>query len=109
MRALRDSLAGEHIRRVLGIVNGTTNYILTEMSEKGAELRRRRSPTAQELGYAERDPTADVGGHDAAAKAAILAGVAFSADVVAADVLPRGHRRRSRPPTSSSPTGSATR
>ena len=89
VRALRVSLVGEHVRRILGIVNGTTNYILTEMSEKGvsytAALRE-----AQRLGYAERDPSADVGGHDAAAKAAILAGIAFSADVVASDVYREG-------------------
>ena len=72
IRPLRESLAGEQIVRVMGIVNGTTNYILTRMEEEGASyddvLRE-----AQELGLAERDPTADVEGHDAAAKAAILA------------------------------------
>jgi homoserine dehydrogenase len=89
VRALRVSLVGEHIRRVLGIVNGTTNYILTEMSEKGLSYAA-ALVAAQELGYAERDPAADVGGHDAAAKAAILAGIAFSADVVAGDVYREG-------------------
>ena len=72
IRPLRESLAGEQILRVMGIVNGTTNYILTRMEEDGDDyddvLRE-----AQELGLAERDPTADVEGHDAAAKAAILA------------------------------------
>lgn len=89
VRALRVSLVGEHIRRILGIVNGTTNYILTEMSEKGLSYAAALD-AAQRLGYAERDPAADVGGHDAAAKAAILAGIAFSADVVAADVYREG-------------------
>jgi homoserine dehydrogenase len=89
VRALRVSLVGEHIRRILGIVNGTTNYILSEMSEKGLSYAAALE-AAQHLGYAERDPAADVGGHDAAAKAAILAGIAFSADVVAADVYREG-------------------
>ncbi len=89
VRALRVSLVGEHIRRLLGIVNGTTNYILTEMSEKGLSYAAALG-AAQSLGYAERDPAADVGGHDAAAKAAILAGLAFSADVVASDVYREG-------------------
>jgi homoserine dehydrogenase len=69
IRALRESLRGEPIRRVLGIVNGTTNYILTKMSEDGAEYGVALGE-AQRLGYAERDPTADVEGFDAAAKAA---------------------------------------
>ena len=89
IRPLRESLAGEQIVRVMGIVNGTTNYILTRMEEEGASyddvLRE-----AQELGLAERDPTADVEGHDAAAKAAILAALAFGSDVVDADVHREG-------------------
>ena len=89
IRPLRESLAGEQIVRVMGIVNGTTNYILTRMEEKGDSyddvLRE-----AQELGLAERDPTADVEGHDAAAKAAILAVLAFGSDVVDADVYREG-------------------
>jgi homoserine dehydrogenase len=89
VRALRVSLVGEHVRRIFGIVNGTTNYILTEMSEKRVSYEKALGE-AQRLGYAERDPSADVGGHDAAAKAAILAGIAFSADVVAADVYREG-------------------
>jgi len=89
VRALRVSLVGEHIRRILGIVNGTTNYILTEMSERGLSYGAALAE-AQRLGYAERDPAADVGGNDAAAKAAILASIAFSADVVAADVYREG-------------------
>ncbi len=89
IRPLRESLAGEQIVRVMGIVNGTTNFILTRMEERGdsydAVLRE-----AQELGLAERDPTADVEGHDAAAKAAILASLAFGSDVVDADVHREG-------------------
>jgi homoserine dehydrogenase len=89
IRPLRESLAGEQILRVMGIVNGTTNFILTRMEEKGDDyddvLRE-----AQELGLAERDPTADVDGHDAAAKAAILAVLAFGLDVVDADVYREG-------------------
>ena len=89
IRPLRESLAGEQILRVMGIVNGTTNYILTRMEEDGDSyddvLRE-----AQELGLAERDPTADVEGHDAAAKAAILASLAFGSDVVDSDVHREG-------------------
>ncbi len=89
IRPLRESLAGEHIRRVMGIVNGTTNFILTRMSESGASYHDALAE-AQSLGYAERDPTADVEGFDAAAKAAILANVAFGARVVAGDVYREG-------------------
>jgi len=89
IRPLRESLAGEQILRVMGIVNGTTNYILTRMEEQGDSyddaLRE-----AQELGLAERDPTADVDGHDAAAKASILAALAFGSDIVDADVHREG-------------------
>lgn len=74
--ALRESLAGDTVTRVLGIVNGTTNYILDEMATKGLDFETVLA-TAQELGYAEADPTADVDGHDAAAKAALLAQLAF--------------------------------
>ncbi len=92
VRALRVSLAGERVRRVTGIVNGTTNYVLSRMSEErvsyGEALRE-----AQSLGYAERDPTADVEGYDASAKAAILASIAFNADVVAGDVYREGIER----------------
>ena len=80
VRVLRESLTGERIHRVMGIVNGTTNFILTRMAEQGADYAEVLSE-AQSLGLAERDPTADVEGHDAAAKAAILAGVAFGYDV----------------------------
>ena len=89
IRALRESLAGERIHRVMGIVNGTTNYILTQMAASGASYQEALSE-AQSLGYAERDPTADVEGFDAAAKAAILANVAFGAKVVAGDVYREG-------------------
>lgn len=89
MRVLRESLRGEPIRRVMGIVNGTTNYILTKMSEEGADYAVALSE-AQRLGFAERDPTADVEGHDAAAKAAIITNVAFGAKVVAGDVYKEG-------------------
>ena len=80
VRALRESLTGERIHRVMGIVNGTTNFILTRMGEQGADYATVLAE-AQALGLAERDPTADVEGFDAAAKAAILAGVAFGYDV----------------------------
>jgi len=89
IRPLRESLAGERIRRVMGIVNGTTNFILSRMSEAGATYHDALAE-AQSLGYAERDPTADVEGFDAAAKAAILANVAFGARVVAGDVYRQG-------------------
>ena len=89
IRPLRESLAGEDVRRVMGIVNGTTNYILTRMSEEGTSYAAALAE-AQELGYAERDPTADVEGYDAGAKAAILASIAFGAKVVAGDVYHEG-------------------
>ncbi|MBO0885951.1 MAG: homoserine dehydrogenase [Acidimicrobiales bacterium] len=89
VRPLRESLAGERIRRVMGIVNGTTNYILTRMSEDGVSYDEAVSE-AQALGYAERDPTADVGGHDAAAKMAILSSLAFGQDVLSSDVYREG-------------------
>jgi len=89
IRPLRESLAGERVRRVMGIVNGTTNFILTQMDETGMDYAAALAE-AQSLGLAERDPSADVQGDDAAAKAAILAGLAFGADVVAADVPREG-------------------
>ncbi len=89
IRPLRESLAGERIRRVTGIVNGTTNYILSRMTDSGASYHDALAE-AQSLGYAERDPTADVEGFDAAAKAAIIANVAFGARVVAGDVYREG-------------------
>jgi homoserine dehydrogenase len=89
VRSLRESLRGEPIRRVLGIVNGTTNYILTKMTEQGAAYGAALAE-AQRLGYAERDPTADVEGFDAGAKAAIIASIAFGIRVVAGDVYHEG-------------------
>ena len=89
VRALRQSLTGDRIQRVMGIVNGTTNFVLTRMSEEGADYEAALAE-AQRLGFAERDPTADVEGYDAAAKAAILAGVAFGYDVAAEDVMREG-------------------
>ncbi len=89
IRPLRESLAGERIRRIMGIVNGTTNFILSRMSESSTSYHDALAE-AQSLGYAERDPTADVEGYDAAAKAAILAYVAFGARVVAGDVYREG-------------------
>ncbi|HZQ27188.1 MAG TPA: homoserine dehydrogenase [Acidimicrobiales bacterium] len=89
IRPLRESLAGERIHRVMGIVNGTTNYILTRMTEAGATYSDALAE-AQTLGFAERDPTADVEGFDAAAKCAILASIAFGVRVVAGDVYREG-------------------
>ncbi len=89
VRPLRESLLGEDVRRVMGIVNGTTNYILTRMTEEGTSYGDALSE-AQHLGYAERDPTADVEGYDAGAKAAIMATIAFGANVVAGDVYHEG-------------------
>jgi homoserine dehydrogenase len=89
LRPLRESLAGDRIRRVMGIVNGTTNYILSRMTDEGCTFADALAE-AQSLGYAERDPTADVEGFDAAAKAAIIASIAFGAKVVAGDVYREG-------------------
>jgi homoserine dehydrogenase len=89
IRPLRESLVGERVRRVIGIVNGTTNYILTRMTEDGVTYQEALAE-AQSLGYAERDPTADVEGYDAGAKAAIVATIAFGARVVAGDVYHEG-------------------
>ncbi|MEE2045133.1 homoserine dehydrogenase, partial [Nocardiopsis tropica] len=90
LRPLRDSLAGDRVHRVLGIVNGTTNYILDRMDSLGAGFTESLEE-AQSLGYAEADPTADVEGFDAAAKAAILARLAFhTQQVTAADVHREG-------------------
>jgi homoserine dehydrogenase len=91
IRPLRESLVGERIRRVTGIVNGTTNYVLTRMSEERCSFGEAVAE-AQELGYAEPDPTADIDGFDAAAKAAIIASIAFGARVVAGDVSREGIR-----------------
>ncbi len=87
--ALRQTLVGERVTRLMGIVNGTTNFILTKMTEEDAGYDDVLAE-AQRLGYAEADPTADVEGADAAAKAAILAMMAFGADVTANDVYTEG-------------------
>jgi homoserine dehydrogenase len=89
IRPLKESLAGEGIRRIIGIVNGTTNYILTRMTEGGISFAEALAE-AERLGYAEEDPTADIEGFDAAAKAAILASIAFRSRVVAGDVYREG-------------------
>jgi homoserine dehydrogenase len=89
LRPLRESLAGDRVNRVIGIVNGTTNYILSKMDATGASFNDALEE-AQVLGYAEADPSADVDGFDAAAKAAILAGLAFHTRVTAADVHREG-------------------
>jgi homoserine dehydrogenase len=89
LRPLRESLAGDTVHRVLGIVNGTTNFILDRMDTSGADFGESLEE-AQALGYAEPDPTADVEGFDAAAKAAILAGLAFHTRITAADVHREG-------------------
>lgn len=89
IRPMRESLVGDQITRVMGIVNGTTNYILTKMDEEGlafADVLKE----AQNLGYAEADPTADVEGIDAASKAAIIAGLAFHSRVTVDDVYREG-------------------
>jgi hypothetical protein len=92
IRPLRESLLAEPVLRVMGIMNGTTNYILTRMSEAGADYSDALAE-AQSLGYAEADPTADVEGHDAAAKIAIVASIAM---------LSAKEFRRSLPTTSHS-------
>ena len=89
VRPLIQSLSGDRVNRVVGIVNGTTNFILSAMDETGADYGEMLSD-AQRLGYAEADPTADVEGYDAAAKAAILASLAFHTRVTAADVYREG-------------------
>ncbi|HEY6934268.1 MAG TPA: homoserine dehydrogenase [Marmoricola sp.] len=89
LRPLRESLAGDRVMRVIGIVNGTTNFILDRMDTLGSGFEEALAE-AQELGYAEADPTADVEGFDAAAKAAILASLAFHTRVTAADVHREG-------------------
>jgi homoserine dehydrogenase len=89
IRPLTQSLAGDRVLRVAGIVNGTTNYILSEMDSTGADYKSALSD-ASALGYAEADPTADVEGYDAAAKAAILASIAFHTRVTADDVYREG-------------------
>ena len=92
LRPIRESLAGDRITRVLGIVNGTTNYVLDKMDADGLDFAAAVAQ-AQQLGYAEADPTADVEGYDAAAKAAILASLAFHTRVSGADVHREGISR----------------
>ena len=89
VRPLKESLTAERLTSIIGIVNGTTNYVLTRMSEDGMSFAEALGE-AQRLGFAEADPTADVDGHDAAAKCAILASIAFNARVVAGDVYREG-------------------
>ncbi|HXF02418.1 MAG TPA: homoserine dehydrogenase [Arthrobacter sp.] len=89
LRPIRESLAGDRITKVMGIVNGTTNYILDQMDSTGAQFADALA-AAQELGYAEADPTADIEGHDAAAKGAILAELAFHSAFDLADVQCQG-------------------
>lgn len=89
IRPLKQSMAGNHITEVMGIVNGTTNYILTKMTEKGMDYADALAE-ATELGYAEADPTADVEGYDAGRKIAIMASIAFNSRVTFADVYTEG-------------------
>jgi homoserine dehydrogenase len=92
IRPIKESLAGDRIRRVMGIVNGTTNYILTRMSERGEGFAEALSE-AESLGYTELDPSSDIEGFDAAQKTAILSSIAFNAQVVAGDVHREGIAR----------------
>ncbi len=89
IRPLTQSLAGDRVDRVVGIVNGTTNFILSAMDDTGADYAETLAEAGR-LGYAEADPTADVEGYDAAAKAAILASIAFHTRVTASDVYREG-------------------
>ena len=91
IRPLRESLVGDEIRAVMGIVNGTTNYILDKMTTEGLTFEDALQ-RAQDLGFAEADPTADIDGHDAAAKAAILAGLAFHTEIRREEVFCEGIR-----------------
>jgi homoserine dehydrogenase len=92
IRSMKESLAGDRVRRVMGIVNGTTNFILTRMADTGESFAEALAE-AERLGYTELDPTADIEGFDAAAKLAILASIAFNARVVAGDVHREGIAR----------------
>lgn len=89
IRPLKQCLAGNHMKEVMGIVNGTTNFILTKMTQEGMEFQEALD-LAAELGYAEADPTADIEGLDAGRKVAILASVAFNSRVVFDDVYIEG-------------------
>jgi homoserine dehydrogenase len=92
IRPLQESLAGDRVRRILGILNGTTNFILTKMTEEEVDFGDALAE-AQRLGFAEADPAADVEGADAASKLAILASIAFDSRVVASDVFREGITR----------------
>jgi len=92
IRPMKESLAGDRVQRVMGIVNGTTNFILTRMSETGVSFTEALAE-AGELGYTELDPSADIEGYDAASKIAILASLAFNARVKAGDVHREGISR----------------
>jgi homoserine dehydrogenase len=89
LRALRTSLAGERVDRVMGIVNGTTNFILSKMTSEGSDYAEVLAE-AQSLGYAEADPTADVEAFDAAAKVQILSSLAFGTELVGEEILREG-------------------
>ncbi|MEW6621586.1 MAG: homoserine dehydrogenase [Bacillota bacterium] len=89
IRPLKECLAGNRLEQIMGIINGTTNYILTKMSSDGISFTQALQE-AQELGYAEADPTSDIEGHDAARKIAILASVAFGTRVTYPDVYTEG-------------------
>ena len=89
IRPLKECLAGNKLEQVMGIINGTTNYILTKMTQEGSDFNEVLKE-AQDLGYAEADPTADIEGHDAARKIAILASVAFNTRVTFSDVYVEG-------------------
>jgi homoserine dehydrogenase len=92
IRSIREHLAGDRVTRLTAILNGTTNFILTRMTEDGASLED-AVREAQALGFAEADPSADVGGHDAAAKVAILATIAFDTSVAGSAVFRQGIER----------------
>jgi homoserine dehydrogenase len=92
IRPMKESLAGDRVRRVMGIVNGTTNFILTRMSDTGMTFAEALAE-ADSLGYTEMDPSADIEGFDAAAKLAILSSLAFNARVIAGDVAREGISR----------------
>jgi len=89
IRPLKECLAGNKIEQVMGIINGTTNYMLTQMTQEGSDFSQVLKE-AQDLGYAEADPTADIEGHDAARKIAILASIAFNTRIAFSDVYVEG-------------------
>jgi homoserine dehydrogenase len=89
VKVFKEALAGNKVLSLMGIINGTTNYILTQMSQEGADFQQVLS-MAQSLGYAEQDPSSDVDGHDAAYKLALLASIAFGHDVQVEDVFHEG-------------------